>query len=224
MSIAIIDPVPLSYSATTVAILGAGAADRTRAAALLAGAGFDVRPAGSPADLGGWAALVVVLGQAAEATRVGEVRTVAAAHPDLLILAVVPSDARAASLRRTLLAGATGIVLDDALEDALAATASAVLAGQLTVPVRLSRLIAPQPLSHRERQVLDLVVLGMTNQQIANRLFLAESTVKTHLSSAFRKLDARSRSEAVARLQDPEAAYGLGIPAPTELTAVPAGP
>ena len=45
---------------------------------------------------------------------------------------------------------------------------------------------------------------GLTNREIAPQLYLAESTVKTHLSSAFRKLDARSRAEAVARIQDPE--------------------
>jgi DNA-binding NarL/FixJ family response regulator len=54
-------------------------------------------------------------------------------------------------------------------------------------------------------------VLGFTNREIADKLYLAESTVKTHLSSAFTKLDARSRSEAVARILDPESGYGVGI-------------
>ena len=54
-------------------------------------------------------------------------------------------------------------------------------------------------------------MLGFTNREIAQKLFLAESTVKTHLSSAFRKIDARSRSEAVARIQDPESGYGMGV-------------
>jgi DNA-binding NarL/FixJ family response regulator len=79
------------------------------------------------------------------------------------------------------------------------------------VPTALGRHIAPRPLSHREKEILALVVLGLTNGQIASRLFLAESTVKTHISSAFRKLDVRSRAEAAARIQDPEAGYGVGI-------------
>ena len=90
-------------------------------------------------------------------------------------------------------------------------TARAILAGQLTVPSALGRQIAPQPLSHREKQVLALVVKGLTNREIAGRLYLAESTVKTHLASAFRKLDARSRADAVARIQDPETGYGMGV-------------
>jgi DNA-binding NarL/FixJ family response regulator len=86
-----------------------------------------------------------------------------------------------------------------------------MLAGQLVVPLVLSQQIAPRPLSHREKQILGLVVLGLTNREIAQKLYLAESTVKTHLSSAFRKIDARSRSEAVARITDPSSGYGTGI-------------
>ena len=59
---------------------------------------------------------------------------------------------------------------------------------------------------------MGLVVLGYTNRQIADALFLAESTVKTHLSSAFGKLDARSRSEAAAVILDPEEGHGFGVP------------
>ena len=62
-----------------------------------------------------------------------------------------------------------------------------------------------------------LVVAGLTNPQIAAELFLAESTVKSHLSSGFGKLGVSSRSEAVAVILDPERGRGLGIgvvPAP----------
>jgi DNA-binding NarL/FixJ family response regulator len=123
----------------------------------------------------------------------------------------MPTDAPNASLRRALLAGAAGLVLDADLDRALVATGHAVLAGQLAVPSALVRQIAPRPLSYREKQILGLVVLGFTNREIADKLFLAESTVKTHLSSSFAKLDAHSRSEAAARILDPEGGYGVGI-------------
>jgi DNA-binding NarL/FixJ family response regulator len=58
--------------------------------------------------------------------------------------------------------------------------------------------------SHREKEVLAMVVQGLGNRQIANQLFLAESTVKSHLSTAFQKLGVRSRKEAAAVLMDPE--------------------
>jgi DNA-binding NarL/FixJ family response regulator len=53
-------------------------------------------------------------------------------------------------------------------------------------------------------------VMGMTNAAIASQLYLAESTVKSHLSSAFAKLGVSSRAEATNVILDPSAA-GLGI-------------
>ncbi len=52
--------------------------------------------------------------------------------------------------------------------------------------------------------------MGMTNAAIAGQLYLAESTVKSHLSSAFAKLGVASRSEAATVILDPRSA-GLGI-------------
>ena len=155
--------------------------------------------------------LVVLLGRAKAPERIRDLRSVAEVNTKARIVASMPTDAPNASLRRALLAGAAGLVLDADLDHALVATSHAVLAGQLAVPGALVRQIAPRPLSYREKQILGLVVLGFTNREIADKLFLAESTVKTHLSSSFAKLDAHSRSEAAARILDPEAGYGVGI-------------
>jgi DNA-binding NarL/FixJ family response regulator len=152
----------------------------------------------------------LVVASGGEADRVRAIRAAAEAAPDRPLLVIMPAASRNASLRRALLAGAAGIVLDAEAERALAPTAHAVLAGQLTVPTGLGREIAPRPLSHREKEIMALVALGLTNREIATRLFLSESTVKTHLSSAFRKLDARSRADAVARITERETGYGLG--------------
>jgi DNA-binding NarL/FixJ family response regulator len=73
------------------------------------------------------------------------------------------------------------------------------------------RQIEPPALSSREKQILGLVVMGYMNSQIAEQLFLAESTVKSHLSSAFGKLGVRSRNEAVNLILDPERGLGMGI-------------
>jgi DNA-binding CsgD family transcriptional regulator len=75
-----------------------------------------------------------------------------------------------------------------------------------------SRLVAKPTFSHREKEILELLVAGMTNRQIGDRLYLAESTVKTHVAAAFAKLGVRSRKDAAAILLDP--AEGL---APTAL-------
>lgn len=205
-----------SWAPTVAVIVGGDSAARRHAAALLEPAGFGVwmsRPddelhACLPEESG---ALIVLLSHASASARLRSLRAVAGANPDAQIVAAMPTDAPNAALRRALLAGAAGIVLDEGIDRALVPTARAVLAGQLAVPSALTRQIAPRPLSYREKQILGLVVLGFTNREIADKLYLAESTVKTHLSSSFAKLDARSRSEAAARILDPEGGYGVGI-------------
>ena len=56
-----------------------------------------------------------------------------------------------------------------------------------------------EPLSERELEILRLIALGLTNQQIASRLYLALNTVKTHTRNIYGKLDVHSRTQAVAR-------------------------
>jgi LuxR family maltose regulon positive regulatory protein len=56
-----------------------------------------------------------------------------------------------------------------------------------------------EPLSERELEVLALVSAGRTNQEIANELFVAKSTVKTHIKNIYGKLDVRNRTQAVSR-------------------------
>jgi DNA-binding NarL/FixJ family response regulator len=114
-------------------------------------------------------------------------------------------------LRCALAAGASGMVLGEELPTALGACLSAVRAGQVCVPQRSARVLERPALSSREKQILALVVMGCMNSQIAERLFLAESTVKSHLSSAFGKLDVRSRNEAVEAILDPERGLSIGI-------------
>jgi LuxR family maltose regulon positive regulatory protein len=56
-----------------------------------------------------------------------------------------------------------------------------------------------EPLSQRELEVLHLMALGRTNQQIAQQLIVASGTIKAHTASIYRKLDVTNRMEAVAR-------------------------
>jgi DNA-binding NarL/FixJ family response regulator len=124
-------------------------------------------------------------------------------------------------VRAALTAGVLGVVLWKDLSSALGPCAQAVQAGQTCVPRAHWRAVEPPALSSREKQILGLVVMGYMNGQIAQQLFLAESTVKSHLSSAFRKLGVRSRNEAVNLILDPERGLGMGILA---LGGEPLGP
>jgi DNA-binding NarL/FixJ family response regulator len=122
---------------------------------------------------------------------------------------VVSGATNASGVRRALDAGADGVVYDSELEAALAVSVHAVRAGQAVVPRRLRGGLQKPAFSHRERQVLGHVASGLTNSEIADALFLSESTVKSHLSSAFAKLGVRSRKEAAALVLDAD--QGLGV-------------
>jgi DNA-binding NarL/FixJ family response regulator len=124
---------------------------------------------------------------------------------------VVCGDIERWAIRTALAGGAAGVVLHEQLDAAFGPCLRAVLAGQACVPRAYRQQIEPPPLSAREKQILGLVVMGYMNGQIAEQLFLAESTVKSHLSSAFSKLGVRSRNEAVRLIVDPDNGFGLGI-------------
>jgi DNA-binding NarL/FixJ family response regulator len=114
-----------------------------------------------------------------------------------VVLVVLPS-AQRFDLGLLLSLGADGVVLERDLDAALGPAARAAAAGQISVPAELRLSIQRPALSHRERQILGLAVAGLTNAQIASRMFISESTVKTHLSAAFRRLGVHSRREAAA--------------------------
>jgi len=62
--------------------------------------------------------------------------------------------------------------------------------------------IAKLGISKREFEVLELMAAGLSNQDIAERLFVSTSTVKTHVSSVLAKVDASRRTEAIARAKE----------------------
>ncbi len=126
-------------------------------------------------------------------------------------IVVISPPATGTGVRRALDAGADAIVFEPEIENALAVTALAVASGQSVVPRKLRASVERPAFSHRERQVLALVSRGLTNSEIAERLLLAQSTVKSHLSSAFTKLGIRSRKEVTALLLDPEQAQSVGL-------------
>jgi DNA-binding NarL/FixJ family response regulator len=117
-------------------------------------------------------------------------------------------------------AGASGYLLKDASHDELMSTLRQVNAGQAQIAPSVTRKLVkefaslrqgrPEPaaapaaaaparppeLSRREYEVLTLLVRGWSNRQIANELFIDETTVKTHLHRIFEKLHVRDRTQA----------------------------
>jgi two-component system response regulator DesR len=153
---------------------------------------------------------VVLAGDGGAPERVTEIRRLRDGLPHAVV--VIAATARDGNgVRSALRAGATGFALTSRLAPTLALTVRAACAGQLAVPQDLLDHIAPPVFSSREKQVLGMVVLGFMNQEIAAKLHLTESTVKSHLGSAFRKLGVRSRQEAAALILDSHSGLGAGI-------------
>ena len=101
---------------------------------------------------------------------------------------------------RAIQSGAKSFLLKDTPEDELAATIRAAHAGEQRLPPKVAgRLAARQQraeLSQREMEVLQLLVKGRSNKEIASALFVTEDTVKAHLKTLFVKLHVQDRTQA----------------------------
>jgi DNA-binding NarL/FixJ family response regulator len=187
-----------------------------RVTAALGKAGITAELAKAPAEIGSAAdttasdAVVVFLDPESHSD-LTTLRALTTRLPSSHVVVVAPA-LRPAGVRRAVDAGANAVLSADGdLAEALPPAIRAACAGQVCAPRQLGRHIPRPALSYRERQVLGLVVLGFSNGEIAGRLCLAESTVKSHLSAAFVKLGVRSRSEAAAMVSDADGGLGRGI-------------
>ena len=131
---------------------------------------------------------------------------IAASVPDMRILMLTVSEDKD-NLLAALKAGAHGYVLKGASASELCAIVRRVAGGEAFVTpelatrllVEFSRPQARDPLSEltaREHDVIELLSLGSSNREIAERLHLAEKTVKHYVTCILQKLHARSRTEA----------------------------
>jgi DNA-binding NarL/FixJ family response regulator len=139
-------------------------------------------------------------------------RRIRAAAPEARILMLTTFD-EDELVYEAVRAGARGYLLKDVSGADLAEAITAVAAGGAALQPTVARKVmdafarlakpAPQPerhlaepLSARERAVLGLVARGLSNKEIAERLFLAEGTVKNHVSAILQKIGARDRTQA----------------------------
>ncbi|GAA1816744.1 response regulator transcription factor [Actinomadura chokoriensis] len=127
--------------------------------------------------------------------------TAAPDAPRVLVLTTFDTDS---DILAAVEAGATGYLLKDAPPDRLfAAIRSAAAGDSALAPSVASRLLGRMrtpaaALTPRELDVLGLVAEGLSNRQISRRLFLSETTIKTHLVHIYAKLGVDSRTAAVA--------------------------
>ncbi len=138
-----------------------------------------------------------------------EIRTAA---PDAKILALSMQD-DPSYVRQAFAAGASGYVLKEAADDELLSAIREVAEGGRYVDPQLGARLAAadaaaaaekadDPLSDREREVLRLLALGHTNQEIAEMLYLSVRTAETHRARIMQKLGLTTRAELVRHAID----------------------
>ena len=127
----------------------------------------------------------------------------AEAAPDAKVL-VVSSQTAPSSVRRALSAGARGYIPKHSSDSELVTAITRVAGGDGYVEPDLgAKLVVPggspalEALSERERDVVHLLALGYTNQEIGKQLFISVRTVDTHRAHVMRKLDLETRAELV---------------------------
>ena len=200
-----------------VAVVGAEARRREEVTALLRAEGFGIWGAAANETLEAGSlepgTVVVLLATGTALERVRAMQALAEAQPEARAIVAMPADAPNAPMRRALRAGAAGIVLDSGARARGSrqpparwpqAARRAELAARPDRPAGavLPREADPRPGRPGLHQPPD------RRQALPGR---EHRSVKTHLSSAFGKLDAHSRADATARILDPESGYGVGI-------------
>lgn len=170
----------------------------------------EVEPLLPPAPQGAVACEIGLLGWRA-ATREETARLAKLRQSHSGPLVAVVRELPGARGARVIAARLEGVVNAAEVGKALLPTLEAVAAGQCVVPASVRQIVDRPPLSPRERQILAMVVIDFSNAEIARKLFVSESNVKNHLSSAFQKLGVKSRSAATELILDGESGLGPGI-------------
>ena len=134
------------------------------------------------------------------------IRTLRERHPQTQVIALTSFNEEA-TIQNALRAGALSYLMKNISVDELATAVRKAHRGQSTLApeaaqVLISATTRPPSVGHdlteREREVLELMVEGLNNREIADRLIISNSTVKNHVSNIFSKLGTSSRTQAVA--------------------------
>jgi NarL family two-component system response regulator LiaR len=133
-------------------------------------------------------------------------RAIKREHPESRVI-ILTSFKDEVLIMNAMQAGAVGYLLKDISANELAQAIRGAMSGQVTFSPEAARIMLsankqqPTPggdLTERERAVLELMVEGLNNTQIAQRLFISPATVKSHVSNILSKLNVTGRTEAVA--------------------------
>ena len=138
-----------------------------------------------------------------------EEMAIALSEDGMQALVLISDDDHAIPRLRALPLRGWGVVPPDAPPEELAAATTAVAQGLIVLPKPLTERLLQEPaasveelaepLTAREREVLELLGRGLSNRLIARELHISEHTVKFHISSLYAKLKVNNRTEAVSQ-------------------------
>ena len=121
--------------------------------------------------------------------------------PDTRIL-ILTSFGTSEELSRVFSAGATGAILKNTANSALVLSIRRIAKGNRVVSPEIENMLANEPpipeLSSRQRDILESLTRGLTNNEIAMQFEISPESVKTHIAKLFEKIGAGNRSEAVS--------------------------
>jgi DNA-binding NarL/FixJ family response regulator len=121
--------------------------------------------------------------------------------PDTRIL-ILTSFGTSEELSRVFSAGATGAILKNTANSALVSSIRRIAKGNRVVSPEIENMLANEPpipeLSSRQRDILESLTRGLTNNEIAMQFEISPESVKTHIAKLFEKIGAGNRSEAVS--------------------------
>lgn len=144
-------------------------------------------------------------------------RAIAEQLPEIRIVMLTVSDTDE-NLFESIKAGAIGFLTKDITPDDVTTALRTTMAGESSISPQIATRVmkyiqrggpeqerkAPANLTDREDEILNLIAQGARDREIANKLFISESTVKKHVQNMLRKLHARNRVEAVGYLEQGE--------------------
>jgi DNA-binding NarL/FixJ family response regulator len=151
--------------------------------------------------LGGEPSSIILCSEDAEGIS-GRVRRLKEGNPDVAIL-IFGSGPDLPLARTALRAGARGFIHAGMRPEHIARAVEVAAEGEIVAPRKLMESLLTREehadvdsLSARQREILKLVVEGLSNAEIGRRLYLSESTIKQHLRAAYKLLGVKNRTEA----------------------------
>jgi len=165
-------------------------------------------------------ALVIADLHMGDSDGIESVMTLRERFPDLAVV-VFSGDDRVETITAAFEAGVRGYITKDSPLEVLINAIKLVMAGGCYLPVHAAHILGFEPrpplvgqsnaqkhggeldaLTQRQRQVFQLLLLGIPNKVIARRLDMAEGTVKTHLNTVYRVIGVNNRAQAILRASE----------------------